>query len=89
MAKTRDKFDIFLEKLEPHLDRVGLILQKEILPDFIGEFTYKEFARFYKKALDLMVEQKKARKEKAGVYVIVKPNKRQRPAKSYNFKHSF
>lgn len=69
-----ETFDKILSELEPRLDKLGLITTDEAWKLCKVRWGYSTITTQFRKIMDMMVTQGKAKKIKNGKWEILKPN---------------
>lgn len=70
-----EKFERFLDDVEPLLQRVGPITTGNVWDAIGGRWPYWYISDNVNKVMQIMITQGKARKDRQGLWFILKPNK--------------
>ncbi len=76
-TKAADHFDRFMDDVEPMLQKVGAITTGDVWSKLSrSEHSYSYISSQFKRVMELMCQQGKARKERNGHWTILIPNKK-------------
>lgn len=71
---AEDSFDRFIATIQPRLNQVGPIKTKQVWAEYGSRFSYSYIVSNLPRVMELMIEQRKARKVSAGTWNILRPD---------------